>query len=248
MTELSWRTVNTDVTRGPARQCLQCPPYDRASERFQTARREKWFAANAIFSSCGRSCSPGAVESPNCCTIVRVAALARSDCGAPSVFVVMLVRGSVARGYSGGRGGLHAASLAKLPRVSCYAPCGRLHTLALPPSSPHSWAESSRRISARGRRRRTISTVVTHSSTQSDRDIQLEVGARNLESRAIRQRCVKDRLREGVSVPRGGALARSKRLARSFARLAACKRRGDEEWNARDRPARPIQHADAISA
>ena len=37
---------------------------------------------------------------------------------------------------------------------------------------------------------------------------------------------------KAVSVPRGGALARSKRLAGSFARLAACKRRGDEEWNA----------------
>ena len=31
------------------------------------------------------------------------------------------------------------------------------------------------------------------------------------------------------SVPRGGAPARSKRLAGSFARLAACKRKGDEE-------------------
>ena len=36
--------------------------------------------------------------------------------------------------------------------------------------------------------------------------------------------------RKAGSVPRGGALARSKRLAGCFARLAACKRRGDEEW------------------
>ena len=45
---------------------------------------------------------------------------------------------------------------------------------------------------------------------------------------------------EGASVPRGGAPGRSKRLARS-ARLAACKPKGDDEWNARDRP--PNQNA-----
>src|SRR5689334_367388 len=68
------------------------------------------------------------------------ALVAALDC-----FVLACARGSVARGYSGGRGGLHAASLARTAaRVSCYAPYGRLHTLALPPWLATQFVECSR--------------------------------------------------------------------------------------------------------
>ena len=113
-------------------------------------------------------------------------------------------------------------------------PYGRLHTLALPP-----W-RATRSIRCAPRRARCAFAAHDRlsdasSATRSDRVPTLEVRMRTTSGARDPTASVLDARGEGVSVPRGGAPRRSKRLARS-ARLAACKPKGDDEWNARDRP------------
>ena len=213
------RTVNADVTGGLRGSCLQCRHYDGASERFQTARREKWFAADAIFSSCGRSCSPGAAENPNRCTIVRVAGACALCFAARHLFFRRVgARVGRARVFRRPQGGLHAASLAKLPRVSCYAPIR-------PPPHPRAPSQLATRRArpcapspARVRRDAHDRSASTHHRTQSDRVINSRWVRAQPRGAARSDGVSRDEIarREGVSVPRGGALARSKRLAAQF--------------------------------
>ena len=138
--------------------------------------------------------------------------------------------------------GAYTQRASRLRRESLATPpYGRLHTLALPPIS-HARVRRARATDleplarCNGPRR-----SPGHSRARPDRRRRsgaLRDGAvktTRADESLARWQNVRPAGREGVSVPRGGALCRSERLARS-ARLAACKAVRDDEWNARDRP------------
>ena len=154
-------------------------------------------------------------------------------------FCLVSLRGSVARGYSGGRGGLTRCE----PRDTAASLLLRPHAAASTPSrslpARHTEGAAVARKSAR-----VSESAHDRSAIESSRIIDA-VGPCHPHSRRVHATSRAARS-DGVSSmdARGGSErsarrspARSKRLARS-ARLAACKRKGDEEWNARDRPAR----------